>query len=173
MDIQVICATHRDLAARVEQGQFREDLYFRLANARFALPALREREDRLGLIHQLLAEEADACGVSVALADDALQVLLEYRWPGNLRQLRQVLRYACAVNEGGQLRLLDLPEEVRGQEVGRVTSEASCPARQRLLDALIRHRWKPAEAAQALGISRATLYRRVHEHRIEMPRMKG
>ncbi|MFG0687338.1 sigma-54-dependent Fis family transcriptional regulator [Pseudomonas sp. WSY_20] len=173
VDIQVICATHRDLAARVEQGQFREDLYFRLANARFALPALREREDRLGLIHQLLAEEADACGVSVALADDALQALLEYRWPGNLRQLRQVLRYACAVNEGGQLRLLDLPEEVRGQEVGRVTSEASCPARQRLLDALIRHRWKPAEAAQALGISRATLYRRVHEHRIEMPRMKG
>ncbi|NIX92521.1 sigma-54-dependent Fis family transcriptional regulator [Pseudomonas fulva] len=173
VDIQVICATHRDLAARVEQGQFREDLYFRLANARFALPALREREDRLGLIHQLLAEEADACGVSVALADDALQALLEYRWPGNLRQLRQVLRYACAVNEGGQLRLLDLPEEIRGQEVGRVTSEASCPARQRLLDALIRHRWKPAEAAQALGISRATLYRRVHEHRIEMPRMKG
>ncbi|AUA34644.1 sigma-54-dependent Fis family transcriptional regulator [Pseudomonas sp. SGAir0191] len=173
VDIQVICATHRDLAARVEQGQFREDLYFRLANARFALPALREREDRLGLIHQLLAEEADACGVSVALADDALQALLEYRWPGNLRQLRQVLRYACAVNEGGQLRLLDLPEEVRGQGAGRVTSEASCPARQRLLDALIRHRWKPAEAAQALGISRATLYRRVHEHRIEMPRMKG
>lgn len=173
VDIQVICATHRDLSARVEQGQFREDLYFRLANARFELPALREREDRLGLIHQLLAEEADACGVNVEMTDEALQALLEYRWPGNLRQLRQVLRYACAVNEGGQLRLHDLPEEVRGQAVSQLISEASCPARQRLLDALIRHRWKPAEAAQALGISRATLYRRVHEHRIEMPRMKG
>ncbi|WP_020193395.1 sigma-54-dependent Fis family transcriptional regulator [Pseudomonas putida] len=173
VDIQVICATHRDLAAMVEDGRFREDLYFRLANARFELPPLRERDDRLGLIHQLLAEEAAACGVEVVLADDALQALLVYRWPGNLRQLRQVLRYACAVSEGGQVRLQDLPQEVRGEAVGSDESGVSCPARQLLLDALIRHRWKPADAARALGISRATLYRRVHEHRIDMPRMKG
>ncbi|WJR62613.1 sigma-54-dependent Fis family transcriptional regulator [Pseudomonas alloputida] len=173
VDIQVICATHRDLAAMVEDGRFREDLYFRLANARFELPPLRERDDRLGLIHQLLAEEAAACGVEVVLADDALQALLVYRWPGNLRQLRQVLRYACAVSEGGQVRLQDLPQEVRGEAVGSAESGVSCPARQLLLDALIRHRWKPADAARALGISRATLYRRVHEHRIDMPRMKG
>lgn len=173
VDIQVICATHRDLAAMVEDGRFREDLYFRLANARFELPPLREREDRLGLIHQLLAEEAGACAVEVVLADDALQALLVYRWPGNLRQLRQVLRYACAVSEGGQVQLQDLPQEVRGEAVASPESSVSCPARQLLLDALIRHRWKPADAARALGISRATLYRRVHEHRIEMPRMKG
>ncbi|WEL56130.1 sigma-54-dependent Fis family transcriptional regulator [Pseudomonas kermanshahensis] len=173
VDIQVICATHRDLAAMVADGRFREDLYFRLANARFALPPLREREDRLGLIHQLLAEEAEACGVEVVLADDALQALLLYRWPGNLRQLRQVLRYACAVSEGGWVRLEDLPQEVCGDTVASTETEASSPARQLLLDALIRHRWKPADAARALGISRATLYRRVHEHRIEMPRMKG
>lgn len=173
VDIQVICATHRDLAAMVEDGRFREDLYFRLANARFELPPLRERDDRLGLIHQLLDEEAAACGVDVVLADDALQALLVYRWPGNLRQLRQVLRYACAVSEGGQVRLQDLPQEVRGEAVGSAESGVSCPARQLLLDALIRHRWKPADAARALGISRATLYRRVHEHRIDMPRMKG
>ncbi|WP_087503123.1 sigma-54-dependent Fis family transcriptional regulator [Pseudomonas sp. SID14000] len=173
VDIQVICATHRDLAAMVEDGRFREDLYFRLANARFELPPLREREDRLGLIHQLLAEEAEACGVEVVLADDALQALLVYRWPGNLRQLRQVLRYACAVSDGGRVQLQDLPQEVRGEAVGSAESGVSCPARQLLLDALIRHRWKPADAARALGISRATLYRRVHEHHIEMPRMKG
>ncbi|QJQ18960.1 sigma-54-dependent Fis family transcriptional regulator [Pseudomonas sp. SK] len=173
VDIQVICATHRDLAAMVKEGRFREDLYFRLANARFELPPLREREDRLGLIHQLLAEEAAACGVEVVLADDALQALLLYRWPGNLRQLRQVLRYACAVSEGGQVQLQDLPQEVRGDAVACADSVVSCPARQLLLDALIRHRWKPADAARALGISRATLYRRVHEHHIEMPRMKG
>lgn len=173
VDIQVICATHRDLSAMVEDGRFREDLYFRLANARFELPPLREREDRLGLIHQLLSEEAEACDVEVMLADDALQALLVYRWPGNLRQLRQVLRYACAVSEGGRVQVQDLPQEVRGEVVASAESSMSCPARQLLLDALIRHRWKPADAARALGISRATLYRRVHEHRIEMPRMKG
>ncbi|NOP02635.1 sigma-54-dependent Fis family transcriptional regulator, partial [Klebsiella pneumoniae] len=121
-------------------GRFREDLYFRLANARFELPPLRERDDRLGLIHQLLAEEAAACGVEVVLADDALQALLVYRWPGNLRQLRQVLRYACAVSEVGQVRLLDLPQAVRGEAVVSSDSGVSCPARQLLLDALIRHR---------------------------------
>lgn len=173
VDIQVICATHRDLAKMVAEGRFREDLYFRLANARFELPPLREREDRLGLIHQLLAEEAQSCSVEVVLADAALQSLLLYRWPGNLRQLRQVLRYACAVSEGGQVQLQDLPQEVRGDAVVSAESGVSCPARQLLLDALMRHRWKPADAARALGISRATLYRRVHEHCIEMPRMKG
>ena len=175
VDMQVICATHRDLAAMVAEGRFREDLYFRLANARFELPPLRERHDRLGLIHQLLAEEAEACGVDVRLTDAALEVLLTYRWPGNLRQLRQVLRYACAVCDGGQVRREDLPEAVRAEGAVAAAAEAmTCdPARQLLLDALIRHRWKPADAAKALGISRATLYRRVHEHHIEMPRMKG
>ncbi|MNP22950.1 Acetoin catabolism regulatory protein [compost metagenome] len=156
----------------VSEGRFREDLYFRLANARFELPPLRERADRLGLIHRMLAEEAQACAVEVMLADAALEALLTYRWPGNLRQLRQVLRYACAVCDGGQLRREDLPQEVRGEVEPAAQASASSPARQVLLDALIRHRWKPAEAARALGISRATLYRRVHEHRIEMPRMK-
>ncbi|MNN61650.1 Acetoin catabolism regulatory protein [compost metagenome] len=107
------------------------------------------------------------------LADGALEALLTYRWPGNLRQLRQVLRYACAVSEGGQVRVEDLPLEVRGDARCSAEPVTSSPARQLLLDALIRHRWKPAEAARALGISRATLYRRVHEHRIEMPRMKS
>ncbi|MFP3500386.1 sigma-54-dependent Fis family transcriptional regulator, partial [Pseudomonas sp. SIMBA_059] len=79
-----------------------------------------------------------ACAVEVVLADDALQALLVYRWPGNLRQLRQVLRYACAVSEGGQVQLQDLPQEVRGDAVVSAESGVSCPARQLLLDALIR-----------------------------------
>ena len=95
VDIQVICATHRDLAA-LAAGGFREDLYFRLGGARFELPPLRERSDRLALIRRILDEETAHCGVRIELGEAALECLLGYRWPGNVRQLRHVLRYACA-----------------------------------------------------------------------------
>jgi transcriptional regulator of acetoin/glycerol metabolism len=171
VDIQVICATHRDLAALVASGAFREDLYFRLGCARFQLPPLRERTDKLGLLNRLLEEEARNSGVSVGVSADALELMLGFAWPGNVRQLRLALGYACAVCEGGTIQLGDLPEEIRGE----LPAEASMsqarvsPQRQILLDALIRYRWKPADTAKALGISRATLYRRVNEHGIEMP----
>ncbi|MDO2227671.1 sigma 54-interacting transcriptional regulator, partial [Escherichia coli] len=81
MDIQVICATHRDLAALVAAGGFREDLYFRLGGARFELPPLRERSDRLALIRRILDEETAHCGVRIELGEAALECLLGYRWP--------------------------------------------------------------------------------------------
>ncbi|SDI15267.1 sigma-54-dependent Fis family transcriptional regulator [Pseudomonas panipatensis] len=170
VDIQVICASHRDLAALVAAGAFREDLYFRLSGARFELPPLRERSDKLALIRRLLDEEATRCGLRLGLGGAALECLLGYRWPGNVRQLRHVLRYACAICGGDSIHLDDLPPDVRGETPALAESDhADCPERQSLLDALVRHRWKPGPAAQALGISRATLYRRVNQHGIEMP----
>ncbi|UCZ86290.1 sigma-54-dependent Fis family transcriptional regulator [Pseudomonas sp. L5B5] len=172
VDIQVICATHRDLEALVAAGSFREDLYFRLGGARFQLPPLRERSDRLALITRIVEEESKRCGAPVQLGDEALECLLGYRWPGNVRQLRHVLRYACAVCEGPLIQLHDLPEQLRGAATpGTLPAPqtVTSPERQALLDALVRHRWKPLAAAKALGISRATLYRRVQQHGIQMP----
>ncbi|WP_458130154.1 sigma-54-dependent Fis family transcriptional regulator [Pseudomonas sp. Z2-11] len=170
VDIQVICATHRDLETLVAAGEFREDLYFRLGGARFQLPPLRERTDRLALINRILEEESTLCGGAVQLSGPALECLLGYHWPGNVRQLRHVLRYACAVCEGSVVQLSDLPESLHGRETAvRGPEPSASPERQALLDALVRHRWKPTPAARALGISRATLYRRVHQHGIEMP----
>ncbi|AXA53510.1 sigma-54-dependent Fis family transcriptional regulator [Pseudomonas thivervalensis] len=170
VDIQVICATHRDLETLVAAGEFREDLYFRLGGARFQLPPLRDRSDRLALINRILAEESALCGGTVQLSGAALECLLGYHWPGNVRQLRHVLRYACAVCEASVIQLSHLPESLHCTDVAEHGPEPSAsPERQALLDALVRHRWKPTAAAQALGISRATLYRRVHQHGIEMP----
>ncbi|WP_460069548.1 sigma-54-dependent Fis family transcriptional regulator [Pseudomonas sp. H2_E05] len=169
VDIQVICASHRDLAALVNEGRFREDLYFRLGCARFCLPPLRERTDKLALINRLLEQEARTSGVSPGISQAALERLLGYAWPGNVRQLRHVLAYACAVCEGGTLQLSDLPMEVRGELVEAPAEPSVSPERQVVLDALIRHRWKPLPTAQALGISRATLYRRVNQLGIDMP----
>ncbi|WP_194939255.1 sigma-54-dependent Fis family transcriptional regulator, partial [Pseudomonas paraeruginosa] len=175
VDIQVICATHRDLAALVAAGGFREDLYFRLGGARFELPPLRERSDRLALIRRILDEETAHCGVRIELGEAALECLLGYRWPGNVRQLRHVLRYACALCGGPTLQLADLPAELRGAGQAPVNPVESGggPERDALLDALVRHRWKPLAAARELGISRATLYRRVRRHGIRMPGQAG
>ena len=170
VDIQVVCATHRDLETLVAAGEFREDLYFRLGGARFQLPPLRERSDRLALINRILAEESALCGGTVQLSGAALEYLLGYHWPGNVRQLRHVLRYACAVCEASVVQLSHLPESLHNRDAADQGPEPSAsPERQALLDALVRHRWKPTAAARALGISRATLYRRVHQHGIEMP----
>ena len=165
VDIQVICASHRDLAVLVGEGRFREDLYFRLGCARFCLPPLRERTDKLALINRLLEQEARHVGIGSA----ALELLLGYAWPGNVRQLRHVLAYACAVCEGDTVQVADLPVEVRGEQREALVEERVSPERQIVLDALIRHRWKPLPTAQALGISRATLYRRVNQLGIDMP----
>jgi transcriptional regulator of acetoin/glycerol metabolism len=169
VDIQVICASHRDLAVLVSDGRFREDLYFRLGCARFCLPPLRERSDKLALINRLVEQQARGSGISVGIGQAALERLLGYAWPGNVRQLHHVLAYACAVCEGGTIQLADLPVEVRGEQVEALVEHSVSPERQVVLDALIRHRWKPLPTAQALGISRATLYRRVNQLGIDMP----
>ncbi|VVQ29426.1 Acetoin catabolism regulatory protein [Pseudomonas fluorescens] len=174
IDLQVVCASHRDLEGLVAAGEFREDLYFRLSGARFQLPPLRERSDRLALINRILDEESTLCAEPLQLGGAALECLLGYRWPGNVRQLRHVLRYACAVCDSNLIQVSHLPEQLQGHRLngpsfGDTNDCCASPERQTLLDALVRHRWKPGAAAKALGISRATLYRRVHQHGIDMP----
>lgn len=170
IDIQVVCASHRDLVTLVEQGTFREDLYFRLNGARFDIPPLRERTDKLALINKLLDEECTRSAERFQLSDAALEMLLIYSWPGNMRQLHHALRYACAVCASQVIGVEDLPvtlaisAPVNGEE-----TLAGDPERQALIDTLVRNRWKPVLAAQELGISRATLYRRVNQHGIKMP----
>ncbi len=101
VDFQLISASHQHLPALVQQGRFREDLYYRLAGIELALPALRERSDKRDLIQRMLAAET-ACdaGQASGLSPDAERLLMDYAWPGNIRQLRHVLRSAAALADG-------------------------------------------------------------------------
>ncbi|AKC72710.2 sigma-54-dependent Fis family transcriptional regulator [Pandoraea oxalativorans] len=115
IDVQLICATHQDLASAVAQGTFREDLYYRIAVGVLTLPTLRERDDKRELIARMLCDEWPGLRVDQALArvtSDALSCLLAHAWPGNLRQMRAALRYACAVTSGERLCVDDLPPEL-------------------------------------------------------------
>jgi transcriptional regulator of acetoin/glycerol metabolism len=170
IDIQIICASHRDIATLVETGHFREDLFFRLSGARFDIPPLRERKDKLALITKLLEEECARSGERLELSEAALEMLLNYSWPGNMRQLHHVLRYACAICKSQVIGVEDLPVTLSVSAPAKgLNTVSGSPERQALIDTLVRNRWKPLLAAQELGISRATLYRKVNLHGIKMP----
>jgi transcriptional regulator of acetoin/glycerol metabolism len=120
LDIRLISATHCDLAQKIESGAFREDLYYRLQGVTFTLPPLRERVDRCALVRQLALEESDA-GCPVELDDSLLALLERQRWPGNLRQLRHLLRTMIALRESDRLTVHDLPPEYRHSLAGSGT----------------------------------------------------
>ena len=106
VDFQLISASHQHLPTRVREGRFREDLYYRLAGIELALPPLRDRRDRREVIVAVLAAEA---GPSATLGADAERMLLEHPWPGNIRQLRHVLRSAAALADGRPITREHLP----------------------------------------------------------------
>ncbi|AYW41084.1 MULTISPECIES: sigma-54-dependent Fis family transcriptional regulator [Pseudomonas aeruginosa group] len=173
VDCALICATHRDLKQLSAEQGFREDLYYRINGLRVSLPALRERRDLSELIWQLLRAET-ATHQPLKLSAQALQVLLGYRWPGNIRQLYQTLRLAAALaEEEGEIGLHHLPDEVLErsvEEAGPVTGVVAAAESGATLETTelraIRAAVKAADgnlsaAARSLGIARATLYRKL------------
>ena len=180
VDIDVICATHRDLAQMVMEGIFREDLYYRLAGATLKMPPLRERADIRDVIDAVFGEEAQTAGHVLTLDAQLAARLCAYTWPGNIRQLRNVLRYACAMCESTRVEMRHVPPDIAALLVtdgdGRPARDANGSderaeraERIRIIEALTRHQWRPNAAALALGISRATLYRRIARLKISGP----
>jgi transcriptional regulator of acetoin/glycerol metabolism len=161
VDVRVIAATHADLAQRVRESRFRDDLYYRLAGAHLALPPLRDRRDLPWLMHKLLRE--GACRVT--LEAETEECLRAYPWPGNLRELKNVLDFASAMaGDGGTIGLADLPDALTGgnaaESLPGVSSSASPEARL-LLQYLRAAGWNVSAVAHQMGVARMTVYRRM------------
>lgn len=182
VDLNVICATLRNLEELVQRGEFREDLYYRLNGVTIVLPPLRERNDKEALIKNILAGES--CAGEMKLSAEALEALLRAPWPGNIRELRNVLRYAQAVNEGGIIGVGDLPAGyatlsapppaayVPEQQASPTTeSLQAMQSAERLiiLNVLTRQKWNIARASRELCISRPTLYKKMKQNGIVPP----
>ncbi|CAB3765345.1 sigma-54-dependent Fis family transcriptional regulator [Paraburkholderia solisilvae] len=185
VDFQLISASHRNLMDLVQRGLFREDLYYRLSGIEINLPALRERADIGALIEHLLDSESDK---APPLSIEARQALLNYAWPGNIRQLRHVLQMAIALCDGPEIRCAHLPPEIMQANgapatVARATeppggipdmlalpddcdvsslNAIQIKERETVLAMLDEHRWNVSNVAKTLGISRNTLYRKMH-----------
>ncbi|HCW95659.1 MAG TPA: Fis family transcriptional regulator [Pseudomonas sp.] len=170
VDIRVIAASHRDLRQMVEAGAFREDLFYRLNGALLKLPPLRERADKGYLIERVYAELAQGRSNAPHLRGDAMSALLAYPWPGNIRELRNVLQYALATCEGAEITVHDLPEECLPRTLARHEPPALEQGPDEALRSLLRRqRWNVSAVARELGVSRPTVYRRMRVLGIEPP----
>lgn len=169
MDFMLVCATRRSLSADVEAGRFSADLYYRINGLLLTLPPLRERQDFPALLAKLLREIAPQRGVNL---DPALAAAFaDYAWPGNLRQMSNALRAACALIEAGHSRIgwrhlpddlvaaLREPNEAGEVSVANVTDNLRELSAAALTRAIKASHGNMSEAARRLGISRNTLYR--------------
>jgi len=172
VNIRVIAATHADLEALVREGRFRDDLYYRLNGAHLPLPPLRERRDLGWMIDRLLQHDLPRGHSAPQLGAEARAWLLAHRWPGNLRELRNVLDYARSVAGPGPIELSDLPDGLRAAAPrGHKAAEPAAGSREAalLLEQLRAAHWNVSSAARSLGVSRMTLYRRMKRWGIASP----
>ena len=183
VDMRVIAATHCDLLGLIKEGKFRDDLYFRLNGATMTLPALREREDLSWLVSQLLEERPFSHEKNVlfpmkkarSISQSALGVLAAYSWPGNIRELVNVIDFACAVASEPEISMNDLPDQVFHRSVvkdadgdfrtsQRLTDEAAA-----LREDLRRTGWNVSATARILEIDRTTMHRRMRRLGVTLP----
>jgi transcriptional regulator of acetoin/glycerol metabolism len=172
VDMRVVAATHRDLLELIAEGKFREDLYFRLNSAIVTLPPLRERKDLAWLVGQLLAAQPSANGVPRSISPAALALLSKLPWPGNIRELVNVIDFACAVAIEPEIDVDDLPDQLMAAppladsadtDAGSSGEEAAA-----LRHTLQCNNWNVSAAARHLGIDRTTMHRRMRRHGVSI-----
>jgi DNA-binding NtrC family response regulator len=174
VDARVIAATHHDLAADVEAGTFRSDLLYRIRVARILLPPLRERREDIPVLVKSFLAQVRAIGEHTVedVSREAMRLLLDHSWPGNVRELRAAIEYAVINSSSSVLQPDDLPPEILSPlERGPGAAQTPAPpppldeaeSRDQILAVLREVKGNRSEAAQRLGMSRSTFYRRLAE----------
>jgi transcriptional regulator with PAS, ATPase and Fis domain len=169
IDTRLIAATNKNLELLVGRGQFREDLFYRLNVFSIIVPPLRKRTEDIPLIvDYLLPLYSERHGIGTpAMTEEAMQILCRYSWPGNVRQLQNVIESTIVCLEGEMITPNDLPSYVvdRSRRVDLTELERS--ERDRLSDLLMKTRGNISETARRLGITRQSVYRRMTKYRID------
>lgn len=126
VDVRIIAATNRNLTEAIEEGEFREDLFYRLAVVPIALPPLKERPEEIpDLTRHFVERHSERLSIPIeSVEPDAMEVLLKHPWPGNIRELENLLEQAMVLSEGPTLKLEDLPERVRHPDPNQVAVAA-------------------------------------------------
>lgn len=188
VDLNVICATHQNLKSLIASEQFRKDLYYRIRGTEVVMPALRDRSNLQPIVDALIEQEAAFAAESpIGVTDGVMTLFRRYTWPGNIRELRSVIRFALALCEKGtQISLAHMPEQLleflgtedNATHLGVICDASSCSRarldhsaavaeRRRIVEVLRSNSWNVKDAALKLGISRATLYRKMQRYNVE------
>jgi two-component system response regulator AtoC len=179
VNVRIIAATHRDLAAEVKAGRFREDLYYRINVLQLVVPPLRERREDIGLLlDHFLAKNNTRLGTQIrGLSHDARKVLLEYSWPGNVRELENTIERAMVLAEGDIIDVRDLPERLREAldpvqvqlASGELSIKKTVAAIEEILirRALAKTKGNRTRAAEVLEISHRALLYKLKDYKIE------
>jgi transcriptional regulator with PAS, ATPase and Fis domain len=173
VDVRLVAATNSDLAAAIKQGTFREDLFYRLNVIPVHVPPLRERkEDVPLLVEHFLRKTANAGGRSVRRFEAAaIDVLMSYDWPGNIRELESAVEYACMLSQGDTVVESNLPPQIRKAAAAPLVhaamslDEMEAAHIRQILEA---NSWNQDRAATTLGIGRTTLWRKIRRYGIEV-----
>jgi two-component system response regulator HydG len=177
VDVRVISATNQDLTKLIEEKKFRQDLYFRIKGVSISLPALRDRPEDIPLLAEYFLKEAAAeIGSQVTgITEAAMTALLNYDWPGNIRQLRNSVRTMVVMCDHKELDVADIPPEIhqvrqlaagtraRGDLAGVSLNELE---KQAIIDTLAKTKGNREKAAKILGIGERTLYRKIKEYNL-------
>jgi two-component system response regulator HydG len=171
VDVRVIAATNKDLAEKVREGEFREDLYYRLKVVEIPLPPLRKHpEDISDLTQHFLSKFNAKLGREVrAISSDVRKIFMEYHWPGNVRELEHTLEHACILCSGDTVTREDLPSYFRDISVSGAPADrlAKRDEAGEIRAALEKTAGNKVKAARLLGIDRRTLYRKIDRYRID------
>lgn len=173
IDVRFIAATHKDLQLLLTEGLFREDLYYRIGVIPIQLPPLRERsEDIPQLAETFIKKISERTAKPItSISRGALDILMNYSWPGNIRELINAIEYAFVLCPGTQIQSSDLPAHLRGKSGGPsagITNFANegVDQRQKLVDALVQAGGNQTKAARILGVSRVTVWKWIKKYGI-------
>jgi DNA-binding NtrC family response regulator len=175
VDVRVLCATNRDLKAEIKAGRFREDLYFRLNVFQVALPPLRDRREDIPILVQHFVEKfnGESAKRVHGVHPEAMEVLRNYDWPGNIRELRNAVERAVILCDGELILRDHLPPDMAGRGPDRQTFKIpygltlDVVEREYILGSLQRHGGNKARTAETLGVSEKTLYNKLNRYAAE------
>jgi len=176
VDVRIVAATNRDLSRLVHEGRFREDLYYRVRVIRLSLPSLSQRrEDIPLLVEHLVAKLNRIQGKEIeGVSEEVMAQLMEYEYPGNVRELENIIEQAFVLCRGRIIELHHLPPELRpaSSSVYTGSNPMSLKAMEKLLitEAIRRHKGSRSKAARQLGVNPSTLYRKLKALKIDLPK---